>query len=141
MAYNKNQKVLSSHVVTPPTQAQGTITTEQEKAAYTGKGASLPPEPVMRRPVEEKSVAQKIKPGWCLFTATTRCYIEGAQLEGGQEITLSPWASYKERQNDHLILRSGEIPETLTAEQVEELEKGDPRVGKASKEFTLVKPA
>jgi hypothetical protein len=118
-----------------------TITSAEEKKVYTAKGAILPTEPVIHRPAVEQTAKEELRPGWCMFTATTRCYVEGAQLEGGQEITLSPAASYKERHNDHLTLRIGEIHDTLTTEQVKKLETGDPRVGKASKPFTLVKPA
>ena len=118
-----------------------TITTAEETKAYTDKGAKLPTEPVIHRPAVEQTVKEELRAGWCMFTTTTRCYVEGAQLEGGQEITLSPAASYKERHNDHLVLRVGEIHDTLTPEQIKKLETGDPRVGKASKPFTLVKPA
>lgn len=132
MGYTKEQR---------DAKATKTITTDEEKKAYTDKGAKLPDAPTMRRPERIETSTPKLKAGWCAFTAKTRCYIEGAQLEGGQEITLSPTASYKERNNDHLILVAGEIPDTLTTEQIAELETGDPRVGKATKEFTLVKPA
>lgn len=131
MGYTKEQR---------DAKASKTITTDEEKKAYTDKCADLPGDG-MRRPVKFENVTTKLKAGWCAFTATTRCYIEGAQLEGGQEITMSPAASYKERNNAHLTLVAGEIPNELTPEQVAELETGDPKVGRATKEFTLVKPA
>ena len=68
--------------------------------------APEPPEP--RR---YERAARKDKPGWCKFKTKGRCYVESALLENAeQEITLSPAGSYRQQENENLILIEGEIP-------------------------------
>lgn len=56
-------------------------------------------------------IEKKAKEGACQFTAKGRCYVEGVLLEdAGQTITLSPAASYRQRNNRNLELVSGVIP-------------------------------
>lgn len=70
--------------------------------------------PVMQPPKPKQTPAQarRARVGWCKFVAKGRCYVEGALLEASeQEITLSPAASYRSRNNRNLDLVDGQIPE------------------------------
>ena len=77
---------------------------------------------------------------WIEFTAQARCYIEGISLEAGQTVTFSPAASYRHRMNAHIAPTTEVKWPTLTVNQVKDLAEGDPKVGSAPKEFTLVQP-
>ena len=73
------------------------------------------------------------------FTAVSRCYIEGAQLEDGQTIVLTSAGAYRQRMNGNLQVEEGvTIPTNLSAEQIKDLVEGDPRVGSVPKDFNLV---
>jgi len=91
------------------------------------------------------TTAVKGKPGWCKFKAKQRCYITGCQLDPDQEITMSPKDSYEQRTNKNLELVAGTIPTAPVAdessEEVDELEDGDPLVGRSPEGFRLVRPA
>ena len=75
---------------------------------------------------------------WIESTVKSRCYVEGIYLEAGQSLTLSPSAAYRQRLNKNLEM-TVEWP-TLTTNQIKDLAEGDPKVGAAPKEFTLVQP-
>lgn len=136
MGYTKEQRQSKVKPVSVTT-----ITPEDMSKSYEEKTKGSPVETkVMRTPEVTIEKAKQPKPGWCSFQAITRCYVEGAQLEHEQTIELSPFASFKERDNHCLKLITGSIPEELSVEEVAELETGDPRVGRATKEFNLVKP-
>lgn len=111
---------------------------------------------VESNPDRKPRVPRAAKPqrsGWCKFQSKGRCFVAGTLLEdGGQEITLSPADSYKERRNKNLVLIEGEIPsreevagETkedariAEAEFLEDLEAGDPRVGPAPGGMKLIR--
>ena len=71
--------------------------------------------------------------------ASSRCYIEGAQLEDGQYIMLGSAASYRQRVNGNLHIEEGsKIPSNLTDEQVKDLVETDPKVGSVPKDFNLI---
>jgi hypothetical protein len=73
------------------------------------------------------------------FTAVSRCYIEGAQLEDGQTIVLTSAGAYRQRMNGNLRVEEGvKMPTNLTEEQIKDLVEGDPRVGGVPKDFNLV---
>jgi hypothetical protein len=76
---------------------------------------------------------------WVKFVAELRCYVEGVQLEAGQDITLSPSAAFKQRLNKCIRLDCDVVfPTSLTTEQLRDLDDGDPRIGSTPKDFTLV---
>ncbi len=93
------------------------------------------------------------RPGWCKFKTKGRCFVEGTLLEDAeQEITLSPAAAYRQRNNKNLILVEGEIQMRekvegeskedamiATDEFLEDLEDGDPKVGPAPGGLKLIK--
>lgn len=113
--------------------------------------------PVMRKPEPkpERSEPKKAKPGWCKFQSRARCYVEGVLLEDAeQEITLSPAGSYRQRNSKVLYLLEGEVPvfelpdgmekgsedaKLAEATFVDDLDDGDPKVGPARKDLTLIK--
>jgi hypothetical protein len=77
---------------------------------------------------------------WIEFTVEARCYVEGIYLEAGQPLTLSPAASYRQRNNKNLHPTKEMTWPTLSKTQLKDLAEGDPKVGAAPKEFTLVQP-
>lgn len=83
---------------------------------------------------------ESVQHRWIDFTTETRCYVEGAYLEAGQPVTLSPAAAYRQRTNKNLRPTKEMTWPTLTTNQVKDLAEGDPKVGVAPKEFTLVQP-
>lgn len=110
--------------------------------------------PVMSKPrVDPAERAKKVRAGWCKFQSKGRAYIEGAFLEDAeQEISLSPAASFRQRNNRNIVLLEGEVPvrESVTGETkeqareadeifLEDLEDGDPRVGPAPGGLKLIK--
>ena len=96
-------------------------------------------------PTAVPTTAVKGKPGWCRFKTRQKCYITGCQLDPEQEITMSPKDSYEQRDNKNLELVAGTIPTAPVAEEgaaeVDELEDGDPVVGRSPEGFRLVRPA
>lgn len=111
------------------------------KPLEVGPKAEQKEQPPRRHPSEKKA-----KAGWCKFVAKRRCLIEGILLEGPEhQIELSPASSYAIRQNKNLTLVEGEIPEcpenVNVLDFIEDLEKGDPKVGPAPVDLKLIKQA
>ena len=124
MAYSKEQREAKKAAAT-------TTTTTTDKTEGTA--------PVSTTMTNDKFRDYKHK--WVDFVTERRCYVEGAYLEAGQTITLSPAAAWRQRGNKCLLITDETIiPLTLTDEQVKDLTDGDPRVGAAPKEFNLVQP-
>lgn len=98
------------------------------------------PTPTNKTGITDNEYRASIQHRWVEFKAEARCYVEGVSLEAGQEMTLSPAAAYRQRFNAH-IKPTKEItwPE-LSEHQITDLADGDPKVGAAPKEFTLVSP-
>ena len=77
---------------------------------------------------------------WIEFNTEARCYVEGVYLEASQTVTFSPAAAYRQMKNKNIRPVVEMTWPTLTKQQVTDLADGDPRVGVAPKEFTLVQP-
>lgn len=76
---------------------------------------------------------------WIEFVAEARCYVEGIYLEATQTVTFSPAAAYRQRKNKTIRSTMEITWPNLTEHQVKDLAEGDPKVGAAPKDFTLVK--
>lgn len=90
--------------------------------------------------VTDNEYRANVQHRWIGFTAEARCYIEGVYLEAGQTVTFSPAAAYRQRKNKNIRPTVEFTWPTLTENQVKDLQDGDPKVGQAPKEFTLVQP-
>ena len=90
--------------------------------------------------MDDTQYRAKIQHRWLDFSTESRCYVEGIYLEAGQTITLSPAAAYRQRTNRNLRATTEVTWPEMSKEQVKSLAEGDPKVGPAPKDFTLVQP-
>lgn len=90
--------------------------------------------------VTDNEYRANVQHRWIEFTTETRCYVEGIYLEAGQTVTFAPGAAYRQRKNKNIKPTVEVTWPTFTEHQLKDLAEGDPKVGAAPKEFTLVQP-
>ena len=94
----------------------------------------------MKGGITDNEYRASVQHRWIEFTTETRCYVEGIYLEAGQTVTFAPAAAYRQRKNKNIKPVVELTWPTFTEHQLKDLSEGDPRVGAAPKEFTLVQP-
>lgn len=109
------------------------------KTNKTGAAPAPQQETVKSGGITDNEFRANVQHRWIEFVAEARCYVEGIYLEATQTVTFSPAAAYRQRKNKTIRSTMEITWPNLTEHQVKDLAEGDPKVGAAPKDFTLVK--